>query len=136
MRIIAILMRSAADPCSGELVAVRSPNARMLNECLRFGERDAELSRQRQRPLSVNRREIDGLRTRAHLTRHVGFGNTEDHGSATNARRISPPRRVRTGMFWRLGSDDDNRPVAAPVWLKLVCTRPVSALTYPGKAST
>ena len=30
MRIIASLIRSAAEPCSGELVAVRSPKARML----------------------------------------------------------------------------------------------------------
>src|SRR6267154_1689736 len=34
---------------------------------------------------------------------------------ATNARRIASPRGVRTGMFCRFGSDDDSRPVAAPV---------------------
>ena len=30
------------------------------------------------------------------------------------------------GMFCRLGLDDESRPVAAPVWLKLVCKRPVA----------
>src|SRR6266700_4821252 len=46
------------------------------------------------------------------------------------------PRGVRTGMFWRFGSEDDNRPVAAPAWLKLVWMRPVAGLMNPGRAST
>ena len=29
------------------------------------------------------------------------------------------------GMFCRFGFEDERRPVAAPVWLKLVCRRPV-----------
>ena len=32
-------------------------------------------------------------------------------------------------MFWRLGSEELSRPVAAPVWLKLVWIRPVFRLT-------
>ncbi len=31
-------------------------------------------------------------------------------------------------MFCRLGFDDESRPVAAPVWLKLVCSRPVARI--------
>ena len=31
------------------------------------------------------------------------------------------------GMFCRFGFEDDRRPVAAPVWLKVVCRRPVEA---------
>ena len=33
----------------------------------------------------------------------------------TKQRRIRSPRAVRTGMFCRLGSDDDSLPVDAPV---------------------
>jgi hypothetical protein len=36
-------------------------------------------------------------------------------GSATKASRIWRPDSVRIGMFWRLGSVDDSRPVCAPV---------------------
>ena len=36
--------------------------------------------------------------------------------AGTKQRLISLPRCVRTGMFWRLGSDDESLPVAAPVW--------------------
>src|SRR3546814_7447836 len=35
-------------------------------------------------------------------------------GSATKAWRIWRPTSVRIGMFWRLGSVDDRRPVCAP----------------------
>ncbi len=35
---------------------------------------------------------------------------------ATKARRISCPRSVRMGMFWRFGSFDESRPVAATAW--------------------
>ena len=45
--------------------------------------------------------------------------------SMTGASRMSFPSAVRTGMFWRLGSLDDRRPVAVPARLKLVWTRPV-----------
>ena len=38
-------------------------------------------------------------------------------GSAMNARRISRPSSVRTGMFCRLGLVDEMRPVAVTVWL-------------------
>ena len=41
-------------------------------------------------------------------------------GSATNARRTSRPSSVRTGMFCRLGSEEERRPVAATAWLKRV----------------
>jgi hypothetical protein len=45
-----------------------------------------------------------------------------------------PPASVRTGMFCRLGSDEDSRPVVVAASAKLVCTRPVSGL-MPGSAS-
>ena len=31
-------------------------------------------------------------------------------------------------MFCRFGFDDDSRPVAAPVWLNVVCRRPVCGI--------
>ena len=45
-------------------------------------------------------------------------------GSAVNAARISRPSSVRMGMFCRLGLVDDSRPVAVPVWSKVVCSAP------------
>ena len=45
-------------------------------------------------------------------------------GLATKALRISRPSSVRTGMFCRLGSVEDMRPVAVIFWLKLVYTLP------------
>ena len=42
------------------------------------------------------------------------------------AARISRPSSVRMGMFCRLGFEEERRPVAAPVWLKVVCRRPVA----------
>ena len=32
-------------------------------------------------------------------------------------------------MFWRFGSDDDSRPVAATAWWKVVCRRPSDAMS-------
>ena len=52
------------------------------------------------------------------------------------AARISRPSAVRMGMFCRLGLEDDSRPVAAPAWLKLVCSLPVRASMSAGSAST
>ena len=42
-----------------------------------------------------------------------------------NALRISRPSSVRTGIAWRFGSEVESRPVAATVWLKVVCRRRV-----------
>jgi hypothetical protein len=39
-------------------------------------------------------------------------------------------------MFWRFGSDDEMRPVAATVWLNVAWILPVSGLTSWGSAST
>ena len=36
-------------------------------------------------------------------------------------------------MFCRLGLEDESRPVAAPVWLKLVCRRPVAGSISAGQ---
>jgi len=41
-----------------------------------------------------------------------------------NAERISRPSSVRIGIDCRFGSEVDRRPVAATVWLKVVCSRP------------
>jgi hypothetical protein len=57
-------------------------------------------------------------------------------GGAMKARRISRPSSVRMGMFCKLGLLLLMRPVTAPLWLKLVCTRPVCGLTMVGSAST
>src|ERR1044072_8596486 len=46
----------------------------------------------------------------------------------TKPRRIARPSSVRTGMFCRLGSVDDSRPVAATVWLKVVWVRPLGEI--------
>ena len=54
---------------------------------------------------------------------------------ATNARRIRRPSGVRIGMFWRFGSDDDSRPVAATAWWNVVWRRPSAAISV-GSAST
>ena len=43
---------------------------------------------------------------------------------------------VRTGMFWRFGSWEESRPVAAPAWLKVVWMRPSAGSTSSGSAST
>ena len=52
------------------------------------------------------------------------------------AARISRPSSVRMGMFCRLGLEEESLPVAAPVWLKLVCRRPVRRSMSAGRAST
>ncbi len=44
------------------------------------------------------------------------------------------PRSVRIGMFWRFGSDDERRPVAATAWWNVVCRRPSDAMSA-GSAS-
>ena len=46
-----------------------------------------------------------------------------------NMVRIWAPSSVRTGMFWRLGSVEDSRPVAVTVFWKLVWIRPSGAMT-------
>jgi hypothetical protein len=55
--------------------------------------------------------------------------------SATKASRILRPSSVLTGMFCRLGSFDDSRPVEATAWLKEVCTRPVAGSICSCRAS-
>ena len=54
--------------------------------------------------------------------------------SATKQARISRPRSVRMGMFWRLGFWLESRPVAAATWLKVVRSRP-SSPSSDGNAS-
>jgi hypothetical protein len=39
-------------------------------------------------------------------------------------------------MFWRFGSEDDRRPVAATAWWKVVCSRPSASEISAGSAST
>ena len=41
---------------------------------------------------------------------------------------MARPSSVRTGMFWRFGSVEDSRPVAATVWLNVVWIRPSAAI--------
>lgn len=53
-----------------------------------------------------------------------------------NALRISLPSSPRTGMFCRLGSDEESRPVAVAVWLNDVCMCPVRGFISFGSAST
>src|SRR5207237_1305748 len=52
----------------------------VLDECLRFGERDAELSGERECALPINRREIDRLGARTHVAGHGGLTNPQHHG--------------------------------------------------------
>src|SRR6266404_402477 len=52
----------------------------VLDEGLRLVERDAQLPRQRQCPLTVDRREVDGFGARAHLARHVFLRHVENDG--------------------------------------------------------
>ena len=79
---------------------------------------------------------------------HRAMGNLEEaltaYRAATKiepaagmkAARMRRPSSPRMGMFCRLGSLELSRPVAAPVWLKMVCTRPVSGFTAARSAST
>ena len=81
------------------------------------------------------------------VARHVGedpqldlavVGRDQASGPAppaTNARRIRRPSGVRIGMFWRFGSDDDRRPVAATAWWNVVWSRSSAAISV-GSAST
>ena len=48
----------------------------------------------------------------------------EKRSFATNARLISRPSSVRTGMFCKFGSSDESLPVAVAVWSKRVWMRP------------
>ena len=49
--------------------------------------------------------------------------------------RMRRPAAVRIGMFCRLGSFDDSRPVTAVVCEYVVCTRPVAGLMLRGSLS-
>ena len=51
-------------------------------------------------------------------------------------RRISLPSSPRTGMFCRLGSLEERRPVDVTAWLNDVCMCPVRLLMSFGRAST
>ena len=53
-----------------------------------------------------------------------------------NARRIRRPSAVRIGMFCRLGSCEDSRPVAAITWLKVVWMRPWSSTIGISESTT
>ena len=53
-----------------------------------------------------------------------------------NACRILRPSGVRMGIFWRLGSLLERRPVAVTVWLNEVWILPVDGLISSGRAST
>ena len=44
-----------------------------------------------------------------------------------NTLRITRPKSVRTGMFCRLGSAEEMRPVAVTVWLSVVWMIPSSS---------
>ena len=50
--------------------------------------------------------------------------------------RISLPSSPRTGMFCRLGLEEERRPVAVTAWLNVVCMCPVRGLMSLGSAST
>ena len=56
-------------------------------------------------------------------------------GGATKALRISRPVAVRIGMFCRLGSEEESRPVAATFCRNEEWTRPSSSASS-GSAST
>ena len=64
-------------------------------------------------------------------------------GSWTNGVAVSPPLQtlvylfdlLRTGMFWRFGSWQERRPVAAIDWLKVQWILPVSGWTVSGSDS-
>ena len=64
----------AVEPCPH----ARKARKVLLNERLRLVERDAELPGQGERPLPVDRAEVDGLGAGAHLGRHVSLWHTED----------------------------------------------------------
>ena len=218
MRIIAILIRSAAEPWIGELAAdALAERADVEVPVAQLGDVAAALedasprsrARARTRPaievrahaarsarssvsmnsfasacvilscresacgaLPVDRREVDRLRARAHLARHLGQRHVEDDAPpsgggcrrppgtpartpgrptgaraaaarsassrrraasipsrGTKPRRMSRPSSRRIGMFWRFGSLDDSRPVAATVWLNDVWSRPSRGFT-------
>ena len=47
-----------------------------------------------------------------------------------NILRISLPRSVRVGIFWRFGSVEESRPVAVTVIWKEVRTRPSGSMAF------
>ena len=55
--------------------------------------------------------------------------------AAMKAVRMRRPASVRIGMFWRLGSDDDSRPVEVAASAYWVWMRPVAWLMKPGRRS-
>jgi hypothetical protein len=67
--------------------------------------------------------------------RVVGSHHEVAGPGGTNAALMRRPRSVRTGMFCRFGLLLDRRPVAATVWLNVVCSRPSSPMRR-GSASS
>jgi len=57
-------------------------------------------------------------------------------GLATKARRMRTPSSERIGMFCRLGSVEDNRPVEVMAMEKSVCTRPSRGSSWAASPST
>jgi hypothetical protein len=53
------------------------------------------------------------VRGQAQLDLRIVGASSTLPSSATNALRMRRPTSVRIGMFWRLGSFDDSRPVCA-----------------------
>ena len=53
----------------------------VFNEGLRLLQRDAELPGQRERPLAIDGRKVDGLRPRPHFRRHARLRHSENHRS-------------------------------------------------------
>lgn len=66
----------------------------------------------------------------AHLDLAVVGESAARRNVTQKVSRIRRPASVRTGMFCRLGSVDDSRPVAAMVWLKVVWIRPSAATDF------
>ena len=54
--------------------------------------------------------------------------------AARRRRGFRGPIRVRIGMFCRFGLEDDSRPVAAPAWLKVVCSALVRGIDQQPEA--
>ena len=71
-----------------------------------------------------------GRAARSGCSRRTAAGGPARPRRPRGSRR---PSAVRIGMFWRFGSDDEMRPVAATVWLKVAWMRPVSGLTSCGQ---
>ena len=54
---------------------------------------------------------------------------------ASKACLILLPSSVLIGIFWRLGSEEDNLPVVVTAWWKEVWTLPVFDDIWPGNLS-